>query len=78
MITGVLRHDTKMNMNKAYTDTHGQSTVGFGFSYGLGFDLLPRIKRIHRQKLYYPSAAHKNNYPNLETLLKSGIIDVRR
>ena len=73
MITGVLRHDTKMNMNKAYTDTHGQSTVGFGFSYGLGFDLLPRIKGIHRQKLYYPSASHKNNYPNLETLLKSGI-----
>lgn len=73
MITGVLRHDTKMNMNKTYTDTHGQSTVGFGFSYGLGFDLLPRIKGIHRQKLYYPSASHKNNYPNLETLLKSGI-----
>ncbi|MBA3536756.1 MAG: Tn3 family transposase [Tatlockia sp.] len=24
MITGVLRHDTKMNMNKAYPDTHGQ------------------------------------------------------
>lgn len=73
MITGVLRHDTKMNMNKAYTDTHGQSTVGFGFSYGLGFDLLPRIKGIHRQKLYYPSASHKNNYPNLETVLKSDI-----
>ena len=73
MITGVLRHDTKMNMNKAYTDTHGQSTVGFGFSYGLGFDLLPRIKGIQRQKLYYPSAYHKNNYPNLEPVLKSAI-----
>jgi TnpA family transposase len=73
MITGVLRHDTKMNLNKAYTDTHGQSTVGFGFSYGLGFDLLPRIKGIHRQKLYYPSASHKNNYPNLEPVLKSAI-----
>lgn len=73
MITGVLRHDTKMNMNKAYTDTHGQSTVGFGFSYGLKFDLLPRIKGIHRQKLYYPSASHKNNYANLEPILKSAI-----
>lgn len=73
MITGVLRHDTKMNMNKAYTDTHGQSTVGFGFSYGLGFDLLPRIKGIQRQKLYYPSSSHKNNYPNLELILKSAI-----
>ena len=73
MITGVLRHDTKMNMNKAYTDTHGQSTVGFGFSYGLAFDLLPRIKGIHRQKLYYPSTSHKKNYPNLDLILKSAI-----
>ena len=73
MITGVLRHDTKMNMDKAYVDTHGQSTVGFGFSYGLTFDLLPRIKGIHRQKLYYPSASHKKNYPNLDLILKSAI-----
>lgn len=73
MITGVLRHDTKMNMNKAYADTHGQSTVGFGFSYGLGFDLLLRIKGSQRQKLYYPSAYYKNNYPNLEPVLKSAI-----
>ncbi|MDP3706095.1 MAG: Tn3 family transposase [Legionellaceae bacterium] len=73
MITGVLRHDTKMNMDKAYVDTHGQSTVGFGFSYGLTFDLLPRIKGIHRQKLYYPSASHTKNYPNLDLILKSAI-----
>jgi TnpA family transposase len=73
MITGVLRHDTKMNMDKTYTDTHGQSTVGFGFSYGLSFDLLPRIKGIHRQKFYYPSASHKKNYKNLEPVLHSAI-----
>lgn len=73
MITGVLRHDTKMNMNKTYTDTHGQSTVGFACSYGLKFDLLPRIKRISRQKLYYPSAAYKGRYPHLKPVLKSAI-----
>ncbi len=73
MITGVLRHDTKMNMNKTYTDTHGQSTVGFACSYGLKFDLLPRIKRISRQKLYYPTAAYKGRYPHLKPVLKSAI-----
>lgn len=73
MITGVLKHDTKMNMNKTYTDTHGQSTVGFAFSHGLNFDLLPRIKGINRQKLYYPTAANKNDYPNLDAVLKSTI-----
>ena len=73
MIAGVLRHDTKMNMNKTYVDTHGQSTVGFAFSYGLRFDLLPRIKGVHRQKLYFPTAAHKGLYPNLAAVLKSAI-----
>ncbi|MDA1256134.1 MAG: Tn3 family transposase [Proteobacteria bacterium] len=73
MLTGVLRHDTKMDMDKTYVDTHGQSTVGFGFSYGLDFDLLPRIKGINRQKLYYPTASHKSNYQNLDMILKSAI-----
>ena len=73
MITGVLKHDTKMNMDKTYVDTHGQSTIGFGFSYGLKFDLLTRFKRIHKQKLYYPTAKHKNNYSNLDPILKSHI-----
>lgn len=73
MITGVLKHDTKMNMNKTYTDTHGQSTVGFACSYGLKFDLLPRIKGINRQKLYYPTAAYKGHYPHLKPILKSAI-----
>lgn len=73
MITGVLKHDTKMNMDKTYVDTHGQSTAGFVFSYGLKFDLLPRLKGLHRQKLYYPTAKQKNSYPNLAPLLESAI-----
>lgn len=60
-------------MDKTYVDTHGQSTVGFAFSYGLKFDLLPRFKGIHRQKLYYPAARHKDYYPNLCPILKSPI-----
>lgn len=71
MIAGVLRHDTKMNLNKTYVDTHGQSTVGYAFSYGLHFDLLARINGIHRQKLYCPD--NKKDYPNLTTILKGTI-----
>lgn len=58
MIEGVLRHCTDMKVEKNYVDTHGASEVGFAFSYLLDFDLLPRFKNIHTQKLY---TTHKND-----------------
>lgn len=73
MIKGVLDHCSKMDMRETYVDTHGQSTIGFGFSNLLGFDLLPRLKRIKNQKLYYSEAKDKRNYKNLEAILKSAI-----
>jgi Tn3 transposase DDE domain len=54
MIEGVLRHDTEMDVEKQYVDTHGQSEVGFAFCYLLGFALLPRLKHIKKQRLYGP------------------------
>ena len=73
MIKGVLQHCTDMMIDKAYMDTHGQSTIGFGVSELLGFNLLPRLKNIHKQKLYYPSAANKNDYEKLKDILKGPI-----
>jgi TnpA family transposase len=51
MIEGVLRHCTSVEIDRQYTDTHGQSLVGFAFSHLLGFKLLPRMKNISKQKL---------------------------
>ncbi|MEU7912275.1 Tn3 family transposase [Microbispora bryophytorum] len=45
MIEGVLRHCTDAAIDRQYTDTHGQSLVGFAFAHLLGFKLLPRMKR---------------------------------
>lgn len=73
MLEGVLRHSTKMNMNKTYTDTHGQSTLGFAFSELLKVDLLPRIKRIHAQKLHVAFPGDKKKYPHLKDILDSPI-----
>ena len=73
MIKGILDHCTDMIVNKAYMDTHGQSMLGFGVGELLSFDLLPRLKNIYRQKLYYPSASQKGEYENLEPILKSAI-----
>ncbi len=73
MIKGVLEHCTNMEINKAYMDTHGQSTLGFGVGELLSFELLPRLKNIHEQKLYFPSSGQKGEYKNLEKILKSEV-----
>jgi TnpA family transposase len=52
MIEGVLRHETEMDVEKNYVDSHGQSEVGFAFCYLLGFELLPRLKYLKKQRLY--------------------------
>jgi len=69
MIEGVLRHCTDMEIQKNYVDSHGQSTVGFAFSHMLGFDLLPRLKAIHKQKLYRPEVGKPDDYPYLQNIL---------
>ena len=52
MIEGLLRHCTQMKVEKNFVDSHGQSEVAFAFCHLLGFQLMPRIKRINVQKKY--------------------------
>ena len=73
MIEGVLRHDTEMTVKKNFTDSHGQSEVAFAFSHLLGFQLMPRLKGIKRQKLYRPEAGAPDAYPNLQPILTRAI-----
>jgi TnpA family transposase len=56
MIEGLLRHCTEADVDRNYVDTHGQSSVGFAFTYLLGFSLLPRLKNIGSARLYRPDA----------------------
>ena len=46
MIEGLVRHDTEMRVESNFVDSHGQSEVAFAFCKFLGFNLLPRLKRI--------------------------------
>ncbi|MGA5223112.1 Tn3 family transposase [Streptomyces koyangensis] len=48
-----------------YTDSHGQSEIGFGVTRLLNFDLLPRTKRINKVKPYRPVAGEPDAYPRL-------------
>ena len=69
MIEGVLRHDTEMEVERQYVDSHGQSEVAFAFCRLLGFQLLPRLKAIAAQRLYLPEAGGAAAYPNLACIL---------
>ena len=69
MIEGLLRHDTEMEVEKNYVDSHGQSEVAFAFCRLLGFQLLPRLKAIHAQKLYRAEAGQPEAYPDLQAVL---------
>ncbi len=51
----------------------GQSEVAFAFCHLLGFELLPRLKGISRQKLYRPEAGSPGDYPHLEPILSRPI-----
>lgn len=69
MIEGVLRHCTDMDVERQYVDSHGQSEVAFAFSHILGFDLLPRLKAIARQKLYLSTKVDAAKHKHLEPIL---------
>lgn len=73
MIEGVLRHCTEMEVERQYVDSHGQSEVAFAFCRLLGFELMPRLKGIHRQRLYRPDPG--DAYANLELVMASRSIN---
>jgi TnpA family transposase len=73
MLEGLLRHNTQMAVERNYVDTHGQSEIAFAFCHLLGFDLMPRLKRIGVQRLYLPELGTKANYPNLQPVLSRAI-----
>jgi TnpA family transposase len=69
MVEGAMRHETNMDIQANYVDSHGASFVGFGITRLLGFDLLPRIKQINHVKLYRPEVGAPDAYPRLEPAL---------
>ena len=69
MLEGLLRHGTEMPIEKNYVDSHGQSAVAFAFCHLLNFQLLPRLKGIHRQQLYRPTTGQPDAYPQLQAIL---------
>ncbi len=66
MIDGAMHHGTMLDVEGNYTDSHGQSQIGFGITRLLGFELLPRIQQINKVKLYQAQRGDRNTYPGLQ------------
>ena len=45
-----MRHETTMEVETTYVDSHEQSEIGFAFCHLLGFSLLPRLKHMKRRE----------------------------
>ncbi len=73
MIEGVMRHCTELEVDRQYVDSHGQSVVAFAFTKLLGFQLMPRLKAIHSQRLYRPETGKPDAYPTLQPVLSRPI-----
>lgn len=54
-------------------DTHGQSEVAFAFCHLLGFQLMPRFKNLHEQKLHLADKNSAEKYSNLKLILSDAI-----
>jgi TnpA family transposase len=65
MIEGVLRHDTEMEVERSYVDSHGQSEVAFAFCRLFGFTLLPRLKASQRSACIYRQPERARFTPTL-------------
>lgn len=73
MIEGVLHHCTALEVDRISTDSHGQSEVAFAFTRLLGFELLPRLRGLHAQKLFRTAAGEPDAYPCLAPVLTRAI-----
>ena len=69
MIEGIINHNTEMNIEKQFVDSHGQSLLAFAICHLLDFELLPRLKGIHSKKLYRPYKGQPETYENLKEVM---------
>ncbi|MBB5781862.1 Tn3 family transposase [Nonomuraea jabiensis] len=69
MVEGAMRHETNMNVETNYVDSHGASLIGFGITRLLNFDLVARFKQINVMKLYLPGRGDRFAYPLLRPAL---------
>ena len=52
VLDGVLYHESDLDLEEHYTDTHGYTEINFAAFGMVGMRFCPRIRSLHRQRIY--------------------------
>ena len=70
MLDGVLYHESDLDLEEHYTDTHGYTEINFAAFGMIGMRFCPRIRSLHRQRIY--CADPDRDHGVLEPVLQRG------
>ena len=70
VLDGVLCHESDLDLEEHYTDTHGYTEINFTAFAMLGMRFCPRIRSLHRQRIY--CADPSRHHGVLEPVLQRG------
>lgn len=71
ILDALLRNLSDLQPKRVRADTHGQSAAVFGLAYLLGIELMPRIRRWRKLKLYRPD--RDSHYPSINSLFSGTV-----
>ena len=70
VLDGMLYHESDLDLEEHYTDTHGYTEVNFAAFAMIGMRFCPRIRSLHRQRIY--CADPERDHGVLEPVLRRG------
>ena len=70
VLDGVLYHESDLDLEEHYTDTHGYTEINFAAFGMVGMRFCPRIRSLHRQRIYCADPGRDHGV--LEPVIKRG------
>ena len=71
ILDALLQNLSDLHPKRVHADTHGQSAAVFGLAYLLGIELMPRIRRWRKLRLYRPERDSK--YQHIDSMFSGAV-----
>lgn len=71
ILDALLHNLSDLKPKRVHADTHGQSSAVFGVAYLIGIELMPRIRRWRKLKLYRPE--RESHYRHINELFSGSV-----